>query len=162
MQLGQGFSHERLSGIIEGARRLVKEQDPRAVDDGPGDQDALQLATGDCAGILGQHGGQPHGHAGDVRSKPDFGDDGFDLGPIHLRSRDGDIIIDRAGDQLAVLEHDAEFLAQFPLVQAVDIPAVVIDFSGLRLLETQQQLEQGALAAAGGPDNADILAGLDV
>ena len=104
---------------------------------------------------------QAHGHALDVLRQVHVPQHLLHLFHGGARGHDGDVFVDSAGDELAVLQHYAELLAQLPLVQAVQVTAVVVDPAVLGLLEAQQQLEQGGLPAAGGPHDAHVLPGPD-
>ena len=72
-----------------------------------------------------------------------------------------DIPPDGAGEQVRVLEHDAEMAAQVGRVEFADVDAAHADRPALHIVEAQQGADQGSLARAGVAHNSEGLAGTD-
>ena len=145
---------------VEVAGRLVGQQQRRVVDERARHGDALLLATAELVGVGVQLGRQ----AGEAQ---DVGDLGADLlaalaGDLQ---RVGDVVVHRAvGQQLEVLEDDPDVAAVERDLLARDLGEVAAgdaDRAGSRLDLLDQQLHEGGLARAGGPDQEDELASLD-
>ena len=142
---------------VEVARRLVGQQQRRMVDEGARDADALLLAAGELVGEVVQLRGQA-GQAQDVGH----------LGPDLLArvagdlQRVGDVVVDGAvGQQLEVLEDDAEVAAVVGDLAAVDLGQVAPGDAdraavGLELLD--EQAHERRLARAGRADEEHELA----
>src|ERR1041385_9429445 len=65
------------------------------------------------------------------------------------------VLANRAGEKLRVLGNEANLLAQFVQIDAIDWNAVVKNRSSLRCIEANQQLYQCAFAGAGGANERD-------
>ena len=61
-----------------------------------------------------------------------------------------------------ILQHHAEALAQVAAVKVPDVVAVQQNFAGIHIIEPHEQLDHCGLARAGGADDGDLLAGLDI
>ena len=77
-----------------------------------------------------------------------------------VRITEYDVVVDRTGEQDAVLRHHAEAAAQFVGAEMADVVAVELDAAFSGLIEALQQLGQRALAATRRPHDGDALAGL--
>src|SRR6185295_16863050 len=62
----EALADDLLGPVVQGARRLIEEDDSRPVDDGSGDQDALLLAAGEGLGPFGDDRVHAHGHGLDI------------------------------------------------------------------------------------------------
>ena len=60
------------------------------------------------------------------------------------------VLVDRAAEEIGFLRHDTEVLAQLVRRQVADVAAVDGDAAVARLVEAEQELGEGALAAARG------------
>ena len=69
-----------------------------------------------------------------------------------------DVLHDRAGEQVGVLEHHGDVLAQGIAPDAAYVHAVDGDAAGFDVVEAVQQVRDGGLARAGGADEGDLLA----
>ena len=74
----------------------------------------------------------------------------------------GDVLADGAGAQPGVLQHHAVAAAQGSAGHVPDVVAGDGDGAAVDIIEPHEQVDEGGLAAAGGPDDGDALAGLDV
>src|SRR5919106_6802068 len=148
-------------GRIEVARGLVAEQDPRAVDERPGHRDTLLLATRELVRVGVELVAQTHElddlRDGAVDQRPRLADD---------LQREADVLEGGlAGQQLEVLEDAAQLTAQrrHPPVPQIPQPlACDDDVTGVRFLVLDEQLDEGALARAGGANEKHELALGDV
>jgi hypothetical protein len=143
-------------GFVEGAGGLVGEQDAGVVHEGAAEGGALALATGELldavveavaeAGAVGELF-----EAGLGGGVADAGGDGGDEAVFF----EGEI-----GDEVVELEDEADFVAQEmeAAAMAVELDAVDRDAAAVGLVETAEEMEEGALAAAGGSAESDGLA----
>ena len=74
----------------------------------------------------------------------------------------GDIIADGSVEEPRVLEHHAECAAQLPTLELRNVHAINRDFAAVDFIETHQQVHEGRFASAGGADNRNHLARLDI
>ena len=74
----------------------------------------------------------------------------------------GDVLADRAGEELAFLGHAADLAAQLRRRDALDVVIVDQDAPAVRGVEPLDQLGQGALARARGAHDPQDGAGLDL
>ncbi len=150
-----------LGAVVEGAGRLVEEEDLRLVDDGAGDHQALALAAGQRAAAFRDVGVHAHRHVADVLGQARL------LGRLPgVLERAGagaaDVAEDLGRHHAADLQHDAHLLAQHAHVDRRQVLAVEVDGARRRLLEAEHQAHQRRLAAARRADEGDELAGLDL
>ena len=162
LELIQSLRDLFLGQVVEGAGRLIQDQDPRLGGDGTGDQDPLFLTAGDPALALGDDRVHAHGHITDVLGDP--GNLSRLPGGIHVQpgSRDRDVGENVVLEELSVLAHDAHSAPERPGVDPGQVPAVVEDRAALRGLEAQEQADQGRFAAACAADDGDIFARPDL
>ena len=148
--------HRAAQGGVEVGQRLVEQEGRGLAHDGAADGDALALAARQLAGATVEKVGQ-------VEDARGFGDLAVHHHLVlagHLQ-REGDVVahrhvrIERIG-----LEHHGQLALGRGLVG--DVAAVDADGAGGGVLEPGDQAQQGGLAAAGGADEDDELAVLDV
>src|SRR2546421_1494677 len=112
------------SGRIEVSRRLVREKNPRVVDEGPGDHHPLLLATRKLVGVFALFSFEPHDaeHFLDLRlemAQRALGD----------AQREGHVLEHRqVGQQLEILEDHADLPAEVRQVATLE-PAQVLSFA---------------------------------
>ncbi len=140
---------------IEGRQRLVEQQQARRGGQRPRQRDALLLAAGQLRRIL-----RPRIRQADQLQQ--LRHPGIDLGaaPAPVHQPVGDVVADgQVGKQRVRLEDDAVVARRRR--RAGDV-APVLDHPAARLrLQPGDDPQQGRLAAAGRPDEADQLAALD-
>ena len=144
---------------VERRRRLVEDQQVRPAQQRARDRQALLLAARHLHAALADHRVQPlrrRAPAG-CRTRPCAARPGtprrWRVGFTNSRfSRM------RAGEELRVLRHEADPLAQLVQVHVDGGVAVVEDVAGLRPVEPDQQLDERRLARARGPDERDRVA----
>src|SRR5690606_15270101 len=130
---------------VEVAGRLVREQDGRLADDGPGDRDALLLATGQLAGTALGALGEADSRQRAERELPPSG-----RGKATVDQRELDVLDGAgAGEEVEALEHEADEAPaqQRPLaavgVAEVDAPEAVR--AGARRVEAADDVHRGRL-----------------
>ncbi len=141
---------------VEGAERLVEEQDGRLVHEGPGEGHALRLAAGDLAGLAALVAGQ-------LDELEHLGDALLDVGVGNLPAPkpERDVVVDREVRKQGVVLEDRVDVA---LVggEPGHVLALELDPALRRLLEAADHPEGRRLAAAGWAEEAEELALVDV
>ena len=154
-----------LDGHVQGAHRLVRDDQVGLHRQGPGNADALALTAGELVRVLAQGcDGQADGRhqlpqAGAGRRL--VGVEAVGTHPFQEEGLDGLARV-QAGER--VLEHHLEALAlraQCLALQGGDVDAVEDDGAGGRRLEVEDGLAERGLAAAGLPDQAVGLTATD-
>ena len=146
---------------VEVAGGLVGDEDHRPVDEGARDRDPLLLAAGELVG-------HPVALAVEADHLEGLGDQGGDVaaGAADDLEGEGDVLADRlVGEQPEVLEDGADVAAQprdLPAGEPVDLLAGDVDASRRRAVLAQHEAQERRLARAGGADEEDELALLDV
>ena len=151
-----------LAGLgVQGAGGLIGHDDGRMGGDGPGDGDSLLLASGHLGGPVAEAVGHAHplqgGH--DPLLPLEHADPLIDEGELHI------LIGGEGGDQVIALENEADLLVadvgQLPVGPVGDVGAVedVVPVGGN--IQTAQNVHQGGLARAGGPDDGHELPTVD-
>ena len=74
----------------------------------------------------------------------------------------GDVLPHGAGPEPGILQHHAVAAAQRGAGHVPDFGAGDFDGAAVDIIEPHEQIDEGGLAAAGGADDGDALAGLDV
>jgi len=150
-----GFGIDRGGGIVE-------EENRRFEEDGAGDGETLALSAGKAAAALAEDGVVALGELGDeIVGGGDFGG-AFDLVARGLGVAEGDVGGDGVGEEEAFLEDDADVAAEVVEVEAAGVDAVDEHGAGGGIVEARDETHQDALAGAGGAEDGDALAGLDV
>ena len=151
-----------LAFIVERARGLVEDQDPRLAQQCASNRDALALAAGQAAAtfaddrVVALRQFQDEVMSAGERGR---GDHALDR---HAGLGQRDIVADRAVEQNVFLQHDAQLAAQPRAVHHGEIDAVDEHPSALGDVEALDELGERALSRAGGADNANNLAGRNV
>ena len=73
-----------------------------------------------------------------------------------------DVFFDRSGEQVRILEHDAQRMAQVRFLDLVNVNVVIPDLAVSHIIEPVDQVGDGGLAGAGGSDEGDLLTRLRV
>ena len=156
------LSHYALRDIVERTCRLVHEEDGGVGNQGACDEEALLLSATESLVALAHDGVHLHGHLAYVVGnachlcRPPCVVDGA------VGGSDGDVAEDVAGKEAAALQTGAYHAAQTGLVAFGEVVVVVEHSSRLWMLESQEQTEQGALAASRRSHNRHIFAGIDL
>ncbi len=85
---------------------------------------------------------------------------GLDLLKRRVGAAKGDVVADRATEQIGLLQHDADLRAQAVDRQVAEVVAVDQDRALAGVVEARDQVDDRALAAAGGAQQRDSLARL--
>jgi len=143
---------------VEGARRLVQDQDGRVLQERAGDGDPLPLAAGEEPAPL------PNPRLVTLRQRLDeavrLGEPG---GALHLRERHlwpavGDVGADGVVEDQRLLRHERDLRAQAGERHLADVLAVDCDPAAGGIPEAGEQVRHGRLPAAGGADQGHHLA----
>ena len=141
---------------VQGAQRLVQQQQSRRCGQGAGQGDALLLAAGQLGGVLGAL----VRHADQLQQLVDAGGD-VRLGHLAVLQAVGDVLEDReVGEQRVGLEDDAEI--PFRRRQVRDIPARLLDAAVGLDVEPRDGAQQRRLAAPRRAEKAHELAFKDL
>ncbi len=157
----EGFLNEGFVLGIEGAGGFVEQQQAGVAHDGAGDGDALALAAGKAHAFFAQVGVEPIGQGFDE------GEGGGGLrGGAHFFIRrvglaGADVGPGIGGEDDGVLRHHADMAAPLARVEGADIVPIDADDAELRVVKTQQQLEEGGFTGTAGADDGHRLARLD-
>ncbi len=149
-----------LGAGVDGGGGLVQDQHRRVGHGRPGDGQQLPLALGQVGAVAGEHGVVPIGQAADeaVGVGQLGGGDALLVGGVQVAV--ADVLHHRAGEQVGVLEDDAQAAAQVGLLDLVDVDAVVADLAVGDVIEAVDEVGDGGLARAGGAHKGDLLARL--
>src|SRR5271170_6796471 len=150
---------QTLAVIIQRGGRLVEYQDPRIGGERPRDRQPLALAARKIGAALLDHRVVALGQLVDelVGARQTRHLD-------HLRTRhrglgEGDVLVDGAIEEQALLQDDADVPAQPSRIDLAQIRSVQQNLSLVRQIEALDQLGERRFARAGRADDADDLAG---
>ena len=73
-----------------------------------------------------------------------------------------DVLLDRSGEEVRILKHNAQGVTQIRLLDLVDVDVVVPDLAVGHIVEPVDQVGDGGLAGAGGSDEGDLLTRLRI
>ena len=150
--------HQRFGARVDRARRLVENQHGRIGHGRAGDGEQLPLALREVCTVAREHRPVAVRQAADeaVRVCQLGGGHAFLVGGVQPPV--ADVVHHRAGEQVGVLQHDAERTAQVRLLDLVDVDAVIADFAVRNVIEPVDEVRDGRLSRAGGADEGDFLA----
>ena len=151
-----------LRGLIERRRRLVQQQHRGIADDGAGNGDALALAARERIAAFADRGVVLLRQAHDVAVDFGLARRLHDLLVARAFLAEPDVFPDRHVEQHVLLEHYRHAPAQRFAGDLADIDAVDGDAPFIGHVETQDQIEQCALAGAAGADDRDALSGIEL
>ena len=151
------FLDQTLGAGVDRAGSLVQDHHRRVGDRRPGDGQQLALALRQVGAVGGDLGLVALRQAFDERMRIDLLGrlDAFLIGGIQPPV--ADVIQDRAGEQVRVLQHHAQRLAQVVLADALDVDAIVGDAALFDIVEAVEQVGDGGLAGAGRAHQGDLL-----
>ena len=144
---------------VEGAGGLVEQDHVRIHGKGTGNGNTLLLAAGKALGVGIGLVGQTHAGQQFVC----LGGDGFLI--LQLQQGGGQLQIflhSQVREQVEVLEHHAHLLAHSVDVGFVHLGALKFDAAGGGDLQPVQAAQKGRFAAAGGADQADHIAAVNI
>ena len=161
-QLVHAPLHQQLRAGVDGGGGLVQNHHRRIGHGGPGDGDELPLALGKVSAVGGEQGVVSLGQAADEVVGVGQPGRGVDLlfGGVQLAV--ADVLHHRAGEQVGVLQNDAQRPAQIGLFDLVDVDAVVTNLAVGNVVEAVDQVGDGGLARARSAHEGHLLAGFGV
>src|SRR5262245_10826843 len=86
----------------------------------------------------------------------------LDARVVDVLAAQPDVPFDGAGEQVNILQHEAEEAAHVAGIHLSDVDAVDRDASAADVVEPEQQVDERRLAGAGRTDDPDALPGSDV
>ena len=147
---------------VQGARRLVEEQDGRVADHGPRQRDPLPLARRQRERARSDRGVEPSWEAGGQRVEAHEARRGLHLlrpGAGSCRRRCSPAM--RPVEEQHLLGHDREEPAEIGGIDLAKVDAVERHASRRGVVEPEGEPEQRRLAAAGVARDGDVLPGAD-
>ena len=150
-------------GLHDGVHRaggVVEHQHPRAAGQGPGQGDALALPAREGHAPLADHGVPALGELVDEARRLGDGGGVGDHGGIGV-AVEVDVVDEPVGEEERLLEHERHRGPQLGRIGLGHVHAPDPHGAGGGLDEADEQLAQRRLAAAGGADEGDDLAGGD-
>ena len=151
---------ELLRAGVDGGGGLVQDQHRGIRHGGPGNGQQLALALAETAAVPGDDGVVPLGQVADEGvgigqpgRRPDLLVRGVQLAVA-------DVVGDGAGEQVGILQNNAQGPAQGVLPDIPDVDAVIGDGAGLNVIKPVDQVGNGGLSRAGGAHKGDLLARL--
>src|ERR1700694_2961763 len=141
-------------GRVQVSRGLIGEKNPRVMDEGPGDRDALLLAARKLVRVLVLFAFQPHDaqHFLDLRLE-------MAQGAFGHAQREGHVLENgQVGQQLEILKDHPDLppeVRQMTPFEAAQILALDMNSAGCRLLFADQEADQRRLAGAAGTNEED-------
>ena len=158
---GDGALDLVFGGAVDGAGRIVQDQDARIGQEGARQRQALALPAGERDAALADDGVVA------LRRKLRMNSSAwaaiaaaFDLVRVGARFAKGDILADRAREQEDILLDDGDLRAQRGQVPVAHIHAIHQDLTRGDVVGAVDQLHQRGLARAGLPDDGHRLPGL--
>ncbi len=163
LEILQEFEDLRADGDVEGADRLVGDDQPGAKNQRAGDADALALSAGKFVRVTGER------VRGETHSLQSFTHTAAALVAGELRLVNGQRLADDGADALTrversegVLKHHLHLAAQRPQSPAPrgeKIFSGEVNFAGVGVEEAEKQTGQRGFAAAGFADEGESFAG---
>jgi hypothetical protein len=150
-----------LGGAVEGRRRLVEDEDARALEDRAGNRQTLLFAAGQLEAALADQGGVAVRQGVDEALKRRGCGGGVDLRGTRVRTGERDVLADRVVEQHGVLRHHRDRGPDARLSQLADVLAIDQNAAGAWIIETEQQPGDARFAGAGRADDRNLAARLD-
>src|SRR5438552_11089491 len=156
--LAQRVKNALLGRRVDGAQRVVENEDWRIANQSARNRRALLLTTGERDSALADNGVQSLRERGDVAGEAGLFRGLADLIIARIRAAEADVLGDRLGEEKRLLRDHSDPVAQ--LTQPNRLHGLAIDENGSRrrLERARDEREQRRLAAAGASDDADRLA----
>ena len=161
-QLVQALADQNLTLVVQGTCGLVQQQDARVLQKDAGNRQTLLLPAAQLDAALTDVGVVAVLQRTDKGVGPGQAGSLLNFGAGRAGAAIGDVLRHRAAEQVNVLLHDADGPAQAVQRHAAHVLAVNQDLAARHIIEAGDQVAQRRLAAAGRPDERDILARADV
>ncbi len=156
-QAGERIEDQRFRLGVEPGGRLVEHHDGRVPDHRARDSDPLALPTRQRRPALADDRVVPLGQGLDERVGVRLRRGGDDVVAGRLRAAVGDVLPDGRMEQLRLLQHEGDVLAEGAGRHLADVDAVDEHLAAGGVVEPGNQARQRALAAAAAADQADHL-----
>src|SRR4051795_2561562 len=147
---------------VDGARRLVEDQDLRVREQRPRERDQLTLAERQPGTAFAELRLVAILEALDELVGADGARSGLDVLSRRAGAAERDVLDDRSGEEESLLRDDAELPPQRRLRGVAKIGAVDRDAAVRRVVEAREQLRDRRLPRAGVADESDRRAGRDI
>ena len=147
---------------VDGRGCLIQNHHRGIRHSGTGNGNELPLTLGQIGTVAGEHG---------VVTLRQTGDKIVGIGQLcrldarfvrGVQSAVADVLHDGTGEQVGILQNDAQASPQIRLFDLVDVDAVVADLAVGNIVEPVDQIGDGGLAGAGGANESDLLARMGV
>ena len=144
----EGGLDEPFRDGVERRGRLVEDQDPRVLEQDPGDREALLLPTGQLVAALAD---------GRVISVGEFDDPFVDRGgpggDLELvvggvRARVAEVVADRGVEEVRLLGHGPDHLPEGSELDPADIDVIDLDRAGVDVVQARDEVGGRRLAGA--------------
>ncbi len=144
------LEHDGLRRRVEGARRLVQDEDGGIGQEGPGDGEALALPGRELTATLSHHRGGAVGHGGHELVEAGGGDGVEDLGVGGVGPGVAHVVGHRAVEDEGVLLHDGDVVSDIPQGQIPQVVPVEGHPAPVGIDLAPQEVGDGGLAAPAG------------
>ena len=154
--------HDRLGARVDAAGCLVEDHNRRVGDRRARNAQQLTLALRQTAAVAVNHCVVTVGQAADevIRVRQLRGRLDFLIRCVKVAI--ANVITDGAGEQVGILQYDAERAAQIGFFDLVDVNAVIADLAVGDVIKAVDEVGDRGFARAGRADERDLLAGLGV
>ncbi len=157
--LGEDRLDRFLDGVlgdgVQGGSRLIEDDQARFAEDDPGDRKPLLFAAGKLHAAVAHDGVVAFREPADERVDIGFTASFFDFGLRGVGLGVEQILFDSAVEQVSVLRHHSDVLAQIGQIEFSDVDAVQQDPSARHIVEARNQVDDGRLAGSRRPDDGN-------
>ena len=157
--LGKDRLYRFLDGMLgDGVQRgsgFVEDDQPRFPEDDPRDRKPLLFAAGKLHAAVAHDGVVAFRQPADERVDIGFTASFLDFGLRGIGFGVEQILFDRAVEQVRVLRHHSDVLAQIGQIEFADVDAVQQDPSACHIIEARNQVDDGGLARSRRPDDGN-------
>ena len=161
-QAVQGVLDDRLVLRVDRRQRLVQYQDRRVAQNRTGDGDALPLTARQADAALADHRVVALRQLDDESMRIGGTAGFFEFRQRCTRLANAQIVTDRAMEQVGVLVDDGDLATDLREAEVSQVAAADLHRAVGRVVEAQQEPDDGGLANAAGADETDPLARRDV
>ena len=146
---------------VDARRRLVEDQDLGVGGHDAREGEQLPLAVGEVGAALGEVGLVALGQSADEAVGVDEAGGRLHPGVVHLGVAQPDVVAHGAGEDVKILEHDAQTPADVVRAEPAHVDPIEQDLAVLEVVEAAEQPRQGRLAGSGRSHDGELLARLD-
>ena len=149
----------RLVLRIDRGQRLVQHQDGRIAEQRAGDGDALALAARQACPAFADHRLVAVGQRLDEVVRVGGAGGGGEVRLAGVGAAEAEVVLDGAVEQVGVLRHHGDHLPHGARVERAQVMPADPHRAALRVVQAEQQANDGGLAGAAGSDDADAFSG---